>query len=111
MDDDEIFLNDLSWRAAKIKLEEQNTQSFLKRRPRKLPYLEARKWVQANWAPDSKEEYEDLVANGNLRTPYIPKRPEEYYTETGDWVSWDHFLSSDPIVFGKEVPPATGRFD
>ena len=105
------MLDDFSWRAAKIRLEEQNTQSFLKRKPRKLPYLDARRWVQYNLGPDTKEEFDDLVANGNLRTPYIPKKPEEYYTETGDWISWEHFLTMDPKFLGREVPPATGRFD
>jgi hypothetical protein len=60
----------------------------------------------------TKEEYDDLVANGNLRTPYIPKRPEEYYTSTGEWISWDHFLKG---VFDDERPseiqPCAGVFD
>jgi len=34
----------------------------------------------------------DMVANGNLRTPYIPKQPDVYYSEDGTWISWDHFL-------------------
>ncbi len=34
----------------------------------------------------------DMVANGNLRTPYIPKQPHVYYSEEGTWISWDHFL-------------------
>lgn len=105
------MLDGLNWRAAKMKLEEENTRRFLKRKPVKLPYLDARKWVQRNLGPDTKEEFDDLVANGNLRTPYIPKQPEQYYSETGDWVSWDHFLTWDPKVLGREVPPATGRFD
>lgn len=109
-------LDELSWRAAKVKLEEANTRSFLKRRPRKLKYEEARKWVQANLGPDSREEFFDLVANGNLRTPYIPKQPEDYYSRTGEWVSWDHFLRG---IFdtsaGREPPsavkPPSGAFD
>ncbi|KAG7337005.1 hypothetical protein IV203_003356 [Nitzschia inconspicua] len=93
-------------------LEEQHIQSFLKRRPRKLPYEDARKWVQANLGASTKEEYDDLVANGNLRTPYIPKRPEEYYTSTREWISWDHFLTG---IFDDKQPsgiqPSTGVFD
>lgn len=97
---------------ARTALEVQHTQSFLKRRPVKLPYTQARKWVQANLGADTKEEYEDLVANGNLRTPYIPKQPEQYYTSTREWISWDHFLKG---VFDDEQPsaiqPQTGIFD
>ena len=70
-------------------LEHANTQSFLTRKPRKLPYEDARRWVQANLGCDTEEEYKDLVANGNLKTPYIPKRPEEYYTGTREWISWE----------------------
>lgn len=97
---------------AREKLESANTQSFLKRKPRKLPYEDARRWVQANLGCDTAEEYDDLVANGNLRTPYIPKRPEEYYTETREWISWEHFLKG---CFDEENPsavkPRTGIFD
>lgn len=93
-------------------LEEQHTRSFLKRRPVKLPYPQARKWVQANLGAATREEYEDLVENGNLRTPYIPKQPEKYYTSTREWISWDHFLTG---VFDDERPsavqPQTGVFD
>jgi hypothetical protein len=93
-------------------LEKQHTQSFLKRRPVKLPYSQARQWVQANLGVDTKDEFDDLVANGNLRTPYIPKNPEEYYKSTGAWISWDHFLKG---IFDDENPsavrPRTGMFD
>lgn len=93
-------------------MEEQHTRSFLKRRPVKLPYPQARKWVQANLGAATREEYEDLVENGNLRTPYIPKQPEKYYTSTREWISWDHFLKG---VFDDERPsavqPQTGVFD
>lgn len=109
-------LGELSWRAAKVKLEDANTRSFLKRKPLKLKYEDARKWVQANLGPDNKEEFFDLVENGNLRTPYIPKQPEAYYSSTGEWISWDHFLRG---IFdtgaGREPPsavkPSSGAFD
>lgn len=76
----------------RARLEDDNLQSLLKRKPKKLPYDDARRWVQANLGADTREEFNDLVENGNLRTPYIPKRPEEYYTNTREWISWDHFL-------------------
>jgi hypothetical protein len=86
--------------------------SFLKRKPRKLPYDDARKWVQANLGASTKEEFDDLVANGNLRTPYIPKQPEAYYSSTREWISWDHFLKG---VFddeqSSEIKPSSGVFD
>jgi hypothetical protein len=94
------------------RLEDLNTQAFLKKRVRKLPYEAARKWVQANLGANTKEEFMDLVENGNLRTPYIPKRPDDYYTETREWISWDHFLTG---IFDDAQPsavrPQTGIFD
>ena len=102
-DDDE---DALSVRIARLRLEEGNTRSFLKRKPWKLPYEDARRWVQANLGADTKEEYDDLVNNGNLRTPYIPKNPEEYYNARNEWVSWDHFLGG---IFDSKTPSAIKR--
>ena len=74
-----VVIEDLSWRVAKARLEEEvSKRSFLKRKPVKLSYEQSQKWIQTNWAIKTKEEFYDLVANGNLRTPYISKNPEEY---------------------------------
>ena len=112
-DNDEDFSKDLNRRMDEIQvnkarksLEDQNTRSFLKRRPVKLKYEDARRWVQANLGADTQEEYEDLVANGNLRTPYIPKQPEQYYTSTKEWISWEHYLTG---IFDKENPSSLTR--
>lgn len=89
------LMNELAWRSKQISLEEENTRRFtkaLKSKPWKLPYEESRRWVQANFGAETKEEFFDLVENGNLRTPYIPKDPEKYYSENGTWISWQHFL-------------------
>jgi hypothetical protein len=90
--EENVVIDELSWRVAKARLEEANKKRFLKSKPIKLSYEQSQKWIQRNWAPTSKEEFYDLVANGNLRTPYISKRPEEYYGERGEWISWDHYL-------------------
>eukprot|EP01082_Thalassiosira_pseudonana_P005896 g5614.t1 g5614 contig2:913544-914167(+) len=89
---DTVHIDELNWRLAKLRLEESYTKRILSRKPIKLPYEQSRKWIQRNWNPKTKEEFEDLVLNGNLRTPYISKRPEEYYGERGEWVSWEHYL-------------------
>jgi hypothetical protein len=93
-------------------LERDNMRKLLSRKPIKLPYEVARRFVQANLGANTKEEFFDLVANGNLRTPYIPKNPERYYTSTREWISWDHFLKG---LFDDEKPssirPASGIFD
>lgn len=87
-----VVIDELSWRVAKVRLEEAAKPKYLKSKPLKLSYEVSQKWIQRNWGPKTKQEFEDLVANGNLRTPYISKRPEEYYGERGEWISWDHYL-------------------
>mmetsp|Transcript_21424 Transcript_21424/g.32672 ORF Transcript_21424/g.32672 Transcript_21424/m.32672 type:complete len:309 (+) Transcript_21424:121-1047(+) len=92
-DDTPVILEDLDWRIAKLRLEEENLQRMLKSRPRKLPYEECRRWVQAwggRWLTE--DDWNDWIMMGEKRNAYIPARPDEYYTRTGDWVSWDHFL-------------------
>lgn len=96
-------IDDLSWRVDKVRLEEANTKRFIKRKPIKMSYRESQKWIQRNFGVKTKEEFNDLVANGNLRTPYISKRPEEYYGERGEWISWEHYLlgnCTDPVNEG-----------
>ena len=92
--------DELSWRVAKLRLEEVNTRRFLKARPIKLSYEISRTWIQRNWGVKTKSEFEDLVADGNLKTPYISKNPEVYYGMRGEWVSWDHYLLGDEIGQG-----------
>lgn len=96
-------VNEIQVERTRQQLEQAHTQSFLKRRPRKLPYDDARIWVQANLGCDTKEEFDDLVANGNLRTPYIPKQAStnneiisSVYTSNGLPVAAKHdFLKFD----------------
>ena len=99
-DEDKVLYKELRQRNEEIQiektrdaLEEQHTKSFLRKMPVKLPYDQARKWVQANLGVNTKEEFDDFVAMGYIQTPYIPKNPEKYYTRTREWVSWDHFLN------------------
>jgi len=88
-----VVMEDLGWRIEKLRLEEANKRRFLKSGPRFLPYGEAKKWVQAwgqRWT--SAEEWKEWIACGEKRNSYIPSRPNEYYTRTGDWKGWDDWL-------------------
>jgi len=45
---------------------------------------------------------EDWVAWRELGedwTPYVPLQPQVYYAKTGDWISWEHFLTGDGDAF------------
>ena len=93
------MLDELAWRTHKVLLEEQNEKRFqkaLRSKPLKLSYQKAKKWVQANLGAETQEEFEDLVLNGNLRTPYVPKDPKRYYTDVGTWLGWEDFLLGKP---------------
>ena len=94
--DDKDDNEELSMAIAKVRLEQSMKPAYLTKKPIKLSYKTSQRWIQKNWSPKSKKEFDDLVANGNLRTPYISKCPEEYYGERGEWISWDHYLLSNP---------------
>jgi len=76
----------------RAELQEQYRQSILKRKPRFLPYKECAKWVQAMNLWDTQEEWDQWIANGEKRNPYIPSRPDEYYGKFGKWRGWHFFL-------------------
>ena len=95
LDTGSIDLEDLHWRVAKMRLEEENTRRFLKARPRFLPYEECRKWVQAWSRWQNEEDWRDWIAMGEKRNSYIPSEPDVYYGRLGQWISWEHFLGID----------------
>jgi len=83
----------LMTRVNRMQLEEDHFRRILKSRPRKLPYEECAKWVQAwgnRWK--SKEEWLEWIEMGEKKNTYIPNRPDEYYGRLGKWQGWDHFL-------------------
>jgi hypothetical protein len=38
-----------------------------------------------SWRVNSRRNW---IAEGEKRNSYVPSRPDEYYADTGDWVSW-----------------------
>ena len=86
------IMPDLEWRVAKLKLEEANTQRFLKARRRYLPYADCRKWAIATDRFDCEQDWREFVSMGEGLNTYIPSAPDVYYTQLGQWISWDHFL-------------------
>jgi len=74
LDTGSCVFEDLNWRVEKLRLEEQNTQRFLKARPRFLPYEECCKWVQAFGRWQTEEDWKEWIAMGEKRNAYIPVR-------------------------------------
>ena len=79
-------------RIARMRLEEEHTQRFIKSRPAKLPYGECKKWVQAQNMWHSKEDWYEWVEQGESLSAYIPSDPEAYFSHSGTWISWYDFL-------------------
>lgn len=67
-----VVLDDLSWRVEKLRLEEQNTERFLKAPSRFLPYEECCKWVQAFGRWKTEEDWKEWIEMGEKRNAYIP---------------------------------------
>ena len=78
-------VDDLSWKLAKIRLEQENTKRFLKAGPRFLPYEECRNWVTAWNRWDTEQDWKNWIREGEKRNAYIPARPDEYYGKLGQW--------------------------
>ena len=79
-------------RIERARLTEQYQASFRRRKRIFLPYNDACAWAQA-MAFDCKEDWLAWINRGEKRTPYIPSDPETYYTSTGAWQGWSHFLN------------------
>jgi hypothetical protein len=85
LDTGAVVIDELSWRVEKLRLEEQNTQRFLRSRARFLPYNECRRWVQAFGRWETEEDWKQWISMGEKRNSYIPSRPDEYYGRLGQW--------------------------
>jgi hypothetical protein len=48
---------------------------------------------------------------GEKRTPYITRDPEKYYTSTGEWRGWAHFLGYGGEVFSVTNEPTLPASD
>lgn len=59
---------------------------------RYLPFEECCEWVRRNGWWSSEEEWRDWVLMGEDQSPYIPTRPDEYYSRLGKWRGWSFFL-------------------
>jgi len=59
---------------------------------RYLAFEECCTWVRRNLDFASREEWEDWVSCGEDLSPYIPTRPDEFYSRLGLWRGWQFFL-------------------
>ena len=60
-----------------------------------LPFEECCKWAQANGSWSSQADWEDWVQQGEGLCAYIPTRPDEFFSFTGEWRGWAHFLRGE----------------
>lgn len=83
-----------TWRIERQRLQESYTRELLRRPRRYLPFEEARKWARAMWFTD-RDDWMGMINRGEKRNPYLPRRPDEYYSDKG-WISWADFLNDPP---------------
>lgn len=80
---------------------------------RYLPFDECCEWVKRNGWWKTQEEWEEWIAQGEELSPYIPTRPDEYYSRLGKWRGWSFFLlgvasaDDDPCWGPNEGPTIT----
>jgi len=80
--------NDVSLPLCRLKLDAQiRCQSR-----RYLPFAECCEWVRRNGWWRTQEEWQEWVSQGEELSPYIPTRPDEYYSRLGKWRGWSFFL-------------------
>jgi len=94
---------------------EANDVVFLRRRRldaqvrcqsrRCLPFDECCEWVRRNGGWSSQEEWQEWVLQGEDVSPYIPTRPDEYYSRLGKWRGWKFFLLG---IEGADDDPSWG---
>lgn len=79
-----------AWRIQQARLDAEWSASVRRRKPRWLPFHQARQWARAMWFATEKD-WRTWISNGEKRNPYIPSNPEVVYAD--DWISWSDFLN------------------
>lgn len=76
---------------------------------RYFAYRDASLWAQRLRIGRTAEDWQRWLERGENWSVSMPKFPDAYYSETGDWVSWIHFLQGDKPLLGSEdsevLPP------
>ena len=85
--DDDLDL----WRVDRHRLDAAWSKSIRKRRPRWLPFVEARAWARAS-SFSEEEDWRRWVSDGEKRNSYVPSFPDEAYRDSG-WAGWHDFLN------------------
>jgi len=80
-----------TWRIQQARLDAEWSASVLKRKPRWLPFFQARQWARAMWFTTEKD-WRNWISDGEKRNPYLPSNPDIVYADNG-WVSWHDFLN------------------
>ena len=80
-----------SWLIDRARLSEQWSKSIRTRKPRFLPFRDARQWARAMFMTEE-ADWRQWIDDGEKRNPYIPSFPDEVYADEG-WEGWDDFLN------------------
>ena len=91
----------LQWRVERARLEQSHSNSLRQRPRRYLSFSQASNWAQT-LGLQSKREYYEFLEMGEGLSSYVPRDPEQYYSEKGTWLGWIMFLTGSPSVCARE---------
>merc|ERR1719291_284471 len=87
------------WRMARARLQRQHQQHILRRQPRKLAFATTSAMVQSLGLSTEEEwlEWLELGEGYDLGFwPHVPRSPESYYRQRGEWLGWSIWLTGWP---------------
>jgi len=70
-----------------------------------LPFAECCELVRRAHGFSLREEWEEFVSRGEGLSPYVPTRPDEFYSRLGQWRGWAFFLSGEEGAPDDPGPP------
>ena len=83
------------WRVQQARLEEDQAKRVRARKTRYGNFASTSNYAQA-LGLSTKQEWLDYLDLGEGWSPYIPRDPEGYYTERGEWLGWSFWLTGRP---------------
>ena len=86
---------DGDWRVERQRLEGAYLKRLGRRRPRYPPFATSSSIVQAE-GHRTKEDFLEWLQLGEGWSPYVPRDPEGYYSERGEWLGWHVWLTGEP---------------
>ena len=80
------------WHVERARLQHKHEQQIRTRKARYPRFATSSNIVQMQGL-STKEEYFEWLEQGEGLSPYVPRDPERYYKERGEWLGWRAWLT------------------